>query len=304
MVVGSAWGTDYLDHLGSSNGGTTDYSKAKSGSVPSFMNDFGRSLEKINIFDQVPIPSVELMGVRISDISVNYLVEEIVQTVLRGHKSIIANVNIHAMNLAHQFPWFREFLNTANIVFCDGYGVMLGARLMGSNIHHRFTPPDWIPLLCQECIQHEFSLYLLGSRPGVAQKAADQLRESNPSLHITGTHHGYFDKTPGSSGNQMVLDKINAVKPNILFVGFGMPLQEKWIMDNFKNIDINVVIPVGAALDYLSGQKPRAPRWMTDYGFEWIGRLIVEPSRLWKRYIVGNPLFFLRIVKYRILPNR
>jgi N-acetylglucosaminyldiphosphoundecaprenol N-acetyl-beta-D-mannosaminyltransferase len=268
------------------------------------MNGFEPSSDKINIFTQLSIPRVNLMGVSISNISGNYLVEKVVQIVLDDRKSVVANVNIHAMNLAYQLPWFRDFLNNAPIVFCDGYGVMLGAHLMGLKIHHRFTPPDWIPLLCQACVQHEFSIYLLGSCPGVARQAADRLREFNPSLRIVGTHHGYFDKTPGSSGNQAVVDKVNAVKPNILFVGFGMPIQEKWIMENLQNVDVSVVVPVGAALEYLSGKKPRAPRWMTDHGLEWIGRLIVEPSRLWKRYIIGNPLFFLRIVKYWILPNR
>jgi N-acetylglucosaminyldiphosphoundecaprenol N-acetyl-beta-D-mannosaminyltransferase len=146
----------------------------------------------------------------------------------------------------------------------------------------------------------DHSLFLLGARPGVADKAAANLRERFPGLRIVGTHHGYFDKAPGSPENEAVIREINAASPNILIVGFGMPLQERWLMDNWDRIEVNVALTGGAVFDYVSGELPRAPRWMTDHGFEWLGRLIIEPGRLWKRYLVGNPIFILRVLGQRI----
>ena len=115
-------------------------------------------------------------------------------------------------------------------------------------------------------------------------------------FQVIGTHHGYFNKTPGHPQNEAVIKSINAAKPDILLIGFGMPIQEKWIMENYDRLDVKVFMPVGAAFDYVSGNVRRAPRWMTDHGLEWLGRLIIEPRRLWKRYIIGIPLFFYRVL--------
>ena len=119
-------------------------------------------------------------------------------------------------------------------------------------------------------------------------------------MQIAGIHHGYFDKTRNSDENKKVLEKINAVKPNILILGFGMPLQERWLMENWEQIDANIALTGGAVFDYVSGKLERGPQWMTNNSFEWFARLIIEPRRLWKRYILGNPLFLYRILKQRL----
>jgi N-acetylglucosaminyldiphosphoundecaprenol N-acetyl-beta-D-mannosaminyltransferase len=134
----------------------------------------------------------------------------------------------------------------------------------------------------------------------VADKAAANLKARYPDLRIVGTHHGYFDKTQGCAENEAVIEQINTVKPNILIVGFGMPLQERWLMENWDRIDANVALTGGAVFDYVSGELRRAPRWMTENGLEWLGRLIIEPRRLWKRYLIGNPIFLWRVLKQRL----
>jgi N-acetylglucosaminyldiphosphoundecaprenol N-acetyl-beta-D-mannosaminyltransferase len=186
------------------------------------------------------------------------------------------------------------------LVFCDGAGVMLGARLLGHHIPERITYADWIWQLAEFAEPRGFTFFFLGARPGVADKAAASLKARYPALRVVGTHHGYFDKTPGSAENEAVIEQINAVKPNILIVGFGMPLQERWLRDNWDHIDANVALTGGAVFDYVSGELQRAPRWMTDNGLEWLGRLLIEPRRLWKRYLIGNPLFIWRVLKQRL----
>jgi len=119
-------------------------------------------------------------------------------------------------------------------------------------------------------------------------------------LRIVGTYHGYFDKTPGSPGNEAVIQAINAVKPNILIVGFGMPLQERWLMENWDRVEASVALTGGAVFDYVSGDLRRPPCWMTSHGLEWLGRLLIEPRRLWQRYLIGNPLFLWRVLKQRL----
>lgn len=246
------------------------------------------------------LKGVRLLGVAIHDLPAQSLVDIIADVILHHKKAIISNVNIYAMNIAYEQSRFSNFLNNSDIVFCDGFGVMLGARIRGMRIQHRYTPPDWIPLLAEKCVQHDLSFFFLGSRPGIAEQAAEKLCEKYPALRIAGTHHGYFDHSNGSEENESVLHKINASRPNILVLGFGMPVQEYWLEENWDKIDANVAIPAGALFDYLSGRVYRAPRWITDHGFEWLARLIVEPRRLWKRYVIGNPLFLLRVILERL----
>ncbi len=244
--------------------------------------------------------SIRIFGVRIDSISLDYLLSEIQSKIKTKQQHVFSYVNIHALNLSYQFPWFREFLNQSEIVFCDGVGVILGARLTGQRLEHRYTPPDWIGKLCELSREEGFSIYLIGSRPDVAEKAAEIMQKQHPGCNIVGTHHGYFDKTPGSEENDAVIAEINCLNPDLLLVGFGMPMQERWLAENLQHLNVHVALPVGAAFDYVSGEVRRAPRWMTDNGLEWLGRLIIEPRRLWKRYLIGNPLFFWRIFLQRL----
>lgn len=239
---------------------------------------------------------IDILRIFVNDISTQENILFIKNQINLKHKIIISYVNIQAINLTFKYLWFRDFLNGSDIVFCDGFGVILGARILGKKIIHRNTPPDWIPQFAEMCAQNNFSIGLIGSTAGVAEKVAEILQKKNPKICIPFTQHGYFNKTIGHPENEAVIQSINAVKPDILFVGFGMPLQEKWIMENFERLDVKVFLPVGAAFDYVSGNVRRAPRWMTDHGFEWLGRLIIEPRRLWKRYIIGIPLFFYRVL--------
>jgi N-acetylglucosaminyldiphosphoundecaprenol N-acetyl-beta-D-mannosaminyltransferase len=227
------------------------------------------------------------------------MVNIIIRTIQARGKARVVYVNISAVNLAQDLAWFRDFINRSDIAYCDGFGVKWGARLLGLQTPYRFTPPDWIALLAEECARQHFSLYLLGAQPGVAEKVAVTLKKQFTDLTIAGTHHGYFDKTPGAGENKAVLEAINAAKPDILLVGFGMPIQERWLMENWDRLEVNVALPVGALFDYLAGEIPRAPHWMTDHGLEWLGRLIVEPRRLWRRYLIGNTRFLWLVLKER-----
>jgi len=246
---------------------------------------------------------VTLVGVRINHIPLSRLLDVFVGSVERDNKIIISYVNIHALNIAYDTPWFRMFLNQSYLTFCDGIGIKLAARLTGQQLSFRFTPPDFMHHICEIAARSGWRIFFLGAKPGVAQRAADRLMDRFPGLQIK-THHGYFDKIPDGQENRMVVEQINQFHPHILVLGFGMPLQEKWILENLPSLKVNIAFPAGALFDYLSGELPRAPRWMTDNGLEWLGRLLIEPRRLWKRYILGNPLFFFRLFVHHFLDIR
>lgn len=267
---------------------------------PLELTSTARRGEMMAFNQNIVLLNVHLLGVRIHLLSIDDLFSYISRVIRSQNRALITNVNVYAMNLSYNLPWFRAFLNSADIVFCDGAGVILGARILGYPSSQRITYADWMWQLAEFAESRDFTFFFLGARPGIADKAAKRLKEHFPNLRIVGIHHGYFDKTPGSPENEAVIQKINAVKPNILIVGFGMPLQERWLMENWERIEANVALTGGAVFDYISGELRRAPRWMTDHGLEWLGRLIIEPRRLWKRYLIGNPLFIWRVLKQRL----
>lgn len=252
----------------------------------------------MNNFDEVNI-----LGTRFHKLKVNELIDEVVQSAKNQRKTIISNVNVRAMNFAYKLPWYREFINKSDLVFCDGFGVLLGAKMCGCKIKssHRMTCPDYIENLVSACEKDNVSLFLLAGKPGTVDKAIAKLKLVAPKLKIQG-HHGYFDKL--GKENELVIKQINQFKPDILYVGFGMPLQENWIRKNIDKIEAKVFLPLGACLDFYTGEVYRGPRWMTNNGLEWATRLFTEPKRLWERYIIGNPLFlyrvFLQLIKKRL----
>ena len=243
---------------------------------------------------------IEILGVGVDRISADELRAQILRMVRGGERGLVLHVNAHCFNLIHDHLWMRDLFNGASIVFCDGVGVVLAAKILGrpSGLQ-RFTHADEMWRLAQLAEANGLSLFFLGAQPGVAQKAADQLKERSPGLKIAGVHHGYFDHALGSPENETVIQQINAANPDVLVVGFGMPLQEWWLKENWNRVNAGVAITLGAIFDYVSGELRRGPRFLTDKGFEWLARLFIEPRRLWRRYLLGNPLVLARVLKQR-----
>ena len=239
---------------------------------------------------------IDVLGVGVDPITVDELHAEIARLVRVGKPGLILNVNAHCLNLSYKDAALRDSVNGADVVFCDGAGVMLAARMLGWRIPARITYAAWIWRLADFAAAEGFSLYFLGARPGVAQEAAKRLRERYPGLRIVGVRHGYFDHSAGSAENEAVLEEINAAAPDILLVGLGMPLQERWLTRNRQGLNAGVALSGGAVFDYVSGRVRRGPPILTESGFEWLARLLNEPRRLWRRYLLGNPLFLSRVL--------
>jgi N-acetylglucosaminyldiphosphoundecaprenol N-acetyl-beta-D-mannosaminyltransferase len=214
-----------------------------------------------------------------------------------GPRRRVSYVNAHVLNQSFANSELRAALQASDLVYCDGYGVRLAARWIGLEVPHRMTGADWIWGLAALCEGSGRSLYLLGSNPGAAAEAADALRRWYPQLNVRGTHHGYFEA--GSPHSERVLEDIAEHRPDMLLVGMGTPQQELWAHRHFERIDAKVVWTVGALFDYVSGRTPRAPHWMADHGAEWIFRLAIEPRRMWRRYLLGNPAFLYRVWRER-----
>jgi N-acetylglucosaminyldiphosphoundecaprenol N-acetyl-beta-D-mannosaminyltransferase len=243
---------------------------------------------------------VQVLGVGVDVLTVEDLHAEIGRLVREKRRGLVLNANAHCLNLCYEDPMLRTFFNGAEVVFCDGAGVMLAARILGRSIPERITYADWAWRLAAFAAAEGFSLFFLGARPGVAQAAAEKLQDHHPDLKIRGVCHGYFDHSAGSSESEALVREINAAAPDILLVGLGMPLQEYWLMENSHKLDVGCAFTGGAVFDYVSERLSRGPSLLTSNGFEWLARLLVEPRRLWRRYLLGNPLFLLRVLRQRL----
>ena len=244
-------------------------------------------------------PQVEILGVPLTLYDLPEMLA-FIAAAQQGERRLVLSGNVHSFNLAYENPWLRDFFRSADAVRLDGAGVRLAAKLLGYDAPPRMTWADFAWPLAETAAERGLTLFLLGSRPGVAEKAAARLQAHAPTLQIAGTHHGYFNKTPGAFENEGVLQIIREAAPDILIVGFGMPLQEHWLSQNIRSVRASAILTGGAVFDYISGDLQRAPQWMTNSGLEWLGRLLIEPRRLWKRYVLGNPRFFWRVLRGRL----
>ncbi len=153
---------------------------------------------------------VTIFGVRVDAITLEGMLGRIQTAVPNKGRLLISHVNMTGLNLAYEQSWLKDFYNRCDLVYCDGMGVQLAARWIGRPLPERFTLADWVWRLAGLAVEKQFSLYLLGNPPGVAEKAAQKLTSGCPGLQIAGTQHGFFDKTTGGAENEAVIEAINA----------------------------------------------------------------------------------------------
>lgn len=241
--------------------------------------------------------AVELLGVRIHVVDRSSLLEEIERAAALGIRRFIANVNVHAMNLAWKDAEFREVLNNVHMVFVDGSGVRVAGRLCGADVGERLTPADWIDDVFEACSANGWSIFWLGDTEEVATDFERELARRHPGCRLAGHHHGFFDKVGPES--DAVVDVINRSGATVLLAGMSMPIQEKWLWLNRHHLRPTILLPVGGLARIYTGNTRRGPRWMTDHGLEWLFRLVMEPRHTWRRYLLGNPLFLFRVLLAR-----
>lgn len=243
-------------------------------------------------------PEYELLGTRINALTLEEMVLLPEKAVDRGAGWVVGYQNLHGLYLYHRpetGATMRAFYERAAYTHVDGMPLVWMGRLLGYPLQrrHRHTSVDWLPPLLERCAARGLRVYFLGSRPGVGERAASYFRQRLPRLRLA-THHGHFDAAPGSEENETVVEEINAFRPHVLLVGMGMPRQEGWILENADRLRVNVVWNLGAFMDYFAGEVPTPPRWMGRLGLEWLHRLLADPRRLWRRYLL-EPVFVLRL---------
>lgn len=242
-----------------------------------------------------PVIRTKLMDRPITFITIPSIIQLIRESCEDRKQIIVASCNIHSFNLSQQYPWFYEYLSSADIVRCDGQGILKAVKFLGLDLPSQYQAAGtWlIPRMLEDFSGRDFSYFLLGSKPQNLGKAIKNLQGKYPRIRVDG-HHGYFNKNDISEC-QEVIQKINAFNPDILIVGMGMPIQERFIYEYKKDLNVKVILPCGAVIDRLAGVVNDCPTYISSSGFEWLYRLVKEPKRLGARYLLGNPAFALQL---------
>lgn len=248
-----------------------------------------------------PFPAlVEIEDIQVTGFSNPHsLFERLVLESRNPQQSVVHYLNIHVANTAYTDARLKAILQQSDLVYCDGAGIVLGSKLLGSPLPTRLTAADWFVDMLAYFSEKKCRVYLLGGDPGVPETAMAEIAERVPGHTVVGAHHGYI--LSSSALQAQVIDEINALKPDILIVGFGTPLQEYWIDAHRSKLKVPVVYAIGAVMDFVSNKVSRCPQWMGQAGFEWLYRLYTEPNRLGGRYVLGNPWFLGRIAVQAML---
>jgi N-acetylglucosaminyldiphosphoundecaprenol N-acetyl-beta-D-mannosaminyltransferase len=218
---------------------------------------------------------------------------DVVEQLVNDGGGSVFTPNVDHIVLAEDNERFREVYSRVDLSIADGMPLVWASRLLDEALPERVAGSDFVPVLLERAADRGWRVYLLGGAPGVAALARDKLLAQYPTLQIVGVEAPRFDAADPPEKQAALLDRVRATQPQIVLVAFGAPKQELWIDIAREPLRPAVLMGVGGTLDFIAGTVPRAPRWMATSGLEWLFRLLREPRRLWKRYLVRDPRFLM-----------
>jgi N-acetylglucosaminyldiphosphoundecaprenol N-acetyl-beta-D-mannosaminyltransferase len=230
-----------------------------------------------------------IVSAEVDNITIDEALAAMINAPAGSRARVVYIVHPHALNLAAFNADFAQQLTNADLVLPDGIGIRIAASLLGISMRHNLNGTDLLPLMCNAVANAKLPLVLIGGAPGVAEKCAENLQQETPGLQIGFAHHGYLD----AERSKEVAARVKAVGRCLVLVGMGSPVQERWAWQYLREAREATVVTVGGVFDFFSGRIPRAPVAWRELGIEWLWRLRMEPRRLAKRYLIGNPLFLI-----------
>lgn len=236
---------------------------------------------------------VEILGTEIDVLTAAETVDLVEQYVLQKEPLHLVGVNADKINEMADNAELRRIVNSCGIINADGASVVLASRFLKKELPERVAGIDLMQSLVALSAQRGYRVYLLGAKQEVVDKTASVLRATYPELTLAGVHNGYFSREQWADISAMLKE----AKPDFVFVGITSPLKEYLV--EFLQTDGNncVFMGVGGSFDVISGNIPRAPRWVQKINMEWFFRMMQEPKRLFKRYLIGNWKFIFAVLK-------
>lgn len=253
-------------------------------------------------------PRCTVAGVAIDCVTMDEAATEVMNRLMqrrdRATPFLIMGPNAQLINLAQHNPDFVEALQASALNVPDGISTVFAARLFGRKISERVPGGELMERLCRDASERGLSVYLLGGLPGAADGAAKELQRRYPSLSVAGIDCPPLGFEHDAAECARIRQRIVAAAPDLLFVAFGAPKQEIWMYQNCLSLPICAAMSVGAAFDTLAGLRKRAPLWTQKANVEWLYRLVQEPRRLWRRYLIGNVSFLYLVLEQFLIFGR
>ena len=244
------------------------------------------SLQRFRVFDTLVHGVNKESAVRVLET----LIED-------GQPHQVVTVNVDFLQIAQRLPRLQQIINTSDLSVPDGVPLVWMARYLGMKDCRRITGPDMIDALAHLAVERNKRVYLLGGAAGAASGARASLEARFPGLNVCGVHEPVEAEYPfPAEMDEDICRRIREAKPDVLFVAFGCPKQELWLRDHMQSLGIPISVGIGGSFNFLSGRIPRAPKLMQRLGLEWVYRLGREPNRLWRRYLLADLPFAIKLI--------
>lgn len=237
-----------------------------------------------------PPPRVNVIGIGIMPLTMTHAIEVLDQWRRDNQRDYVCCISVHGVVTAQRDPEIRSALNGAGLATEDGMPLVWACRRAGYSDADRVCGPDLMAAMCALSAERGYRHYFYGGAPETVAQLARSLSDRYPGITIAGYHSPPF-RALTAEEEAADIATINAARPDFVWVGLGMPKQEKWMVRHVGKVEAAALIGVGAAFDFHAGTKQRAPRWLQRTGFEWVFRLASEPRRLARRYLIDNTIF-------------
>lgn len=240
-----------------------------------------------------------LLNTYVNNFDMSEALDAIESLIESGKKSYVVAINVDVVIKIEEDSYLKEITDNADIVLVDGKPLVWIANYYNRPVKEKVSGSDLVPLLCARAAEKQHSIYIIGGKEGIAQKAKERLEKLYAGITIVGTYSPPFGFEKDEDELNKINQQITNVKPDIVIACFGCPKQEKWIYENYQKYDAKVSVCAGATVDFLAGNVNRAPKWMSEHGLEWFYRFTQEPKRMFKRYFVDDVKIIKLIRKYK-----
>ena len=214
-------------------------------------------------------------------------------------KCLINTINAHSFNTLQKDFDFYKALQNSTVLLPDGISIVLAIRLLTGKKIDKIAGEDLFKWEMERMEQERGKVFFLGSSEATLAKIIERAKREYPDVTVA-TYSPPYKPEFTVEDNKKMVEAVNAFKPDVLFIGMTAPKQEKWAAAHFEQLEATHVCSIGAVFDFYAGTVKRAPRWMIAIGMEWFYRLVREPKRMWKRYLIGNALFIYYIINEKL----